>query len=63
MVKRGPASPSNSAWLTRRKIIDPKLKAAGWRVVGTKDFDSTKPLEGEVVQTGERRGARFKLCN
>jgi type I restriction enzyme R subunit len=27
------ASPSNSEWLTRKKIIDGKLKAAGWKVV------------------------------
>lgn len=27
------ASPSNSEWLTRRKLIDPKLVAAGWKVV------------------------------
>lgn len=27
------SSPSNSEWLTRKKLIDPKLKAAGWRIV------------------------------
>jgi type I restriction enzyme, R subunit len=26
-------SESNSEWLTRKRLIDPKLKAAGWRVV------------------------------
>eukprot|EP00456_Euglypha_rotunda_P013208 TRINITY_DN138_c2_g2_i3.p1 TRINITY_DN138_c2_g2~~TRINITY_DN138_c2_g2_i3.p1 ORF type:complete len:901 (-),score=266.54 TRINITY_DN138_c2_g2_i3:4435-7137(-) len=28
-----PASPENSEWLTRKKLIDPMLVAAGWRVV------------------------------
>lgn len=27
------ASTANSEWLTRKKLIDPMLKAAGWRVV------------------------------
>ena len=27
------ASESNSEWLTRKRIIDPKLKAAGWDIV------------------------------
>lgn len=31
------ASPKNSEWLTRKRLIDPKLKAAGWRVVPYKD--------------------------
>jgi type I restriction enzyme R subunit len=28
-----PSSSHNSEWLTRKRLIDPKLKAAGWRVV------------------------------
>ncbi len=35
------ASPANSEWLTRKRLIDGKLQAAGWRVVS---FDPTKPL-------------------
>jgi len=31
--ERIPASPANSEWLTRRKLIDPQLKAAGWTIV------------------------------
>jgi type I restriction enzyme R subunit len=31
----------HSEWLTRKRLIDPKLKAAGWRVV---PFDATSPL-------------------
>jgi type I restriction enzyme R subunit len=34
-------SPKNSEWLTRKQLIDPKLKAAGWRVV---PFNSAKSL-------------------
>ncbi|MDD2899553.1 MAG: DEAD/DEAH box helicase family protein [Desulfuromonadaceae bacterium] len=32
MPRRTAASPANSEWLTRRNIVDPKLKAAGWKV-------------------------------
>lgn len=31
----------HSEWLTRKQLIDPKLEAAGWRVVS---FDSSRPL-------------------
>lgn len=36
------ASPSNSEWLTRKQLIDGKLKAAGWRVV---PFSLGTPVE------------------
>ena len=32
---------SHSEWLTRKRLIDPKLKAAGWRIVS---FDAAVPL-------------------
>ena len=32
---------SHSEWPTRKRLIDPKLKAAGWRVV---PFDAAAPL-------------------
>jgi hypothetical protein len=35
------ASENNSEWLTRKRLIDPKLKAAGWRIV---PFDPGEPL-------------------
>lgn len=38
-----PFDPSESERLTRRQLIDPKLKSAGWRVV---PFASDKPLSG-----------------
>ncbi len=34
-------SPEHSEWLTRKRLIDPRLKAAGWRVV---PYDEAKPL-------------------
>jgi type I restriction enzyme R subunit len=39
--KMSSASPANSESLTRKRLIDGKLKAAGWCVVR---FDSVKPL-------------------
>src|SRR6266478_6652415 len=33
MKTRSPAQPSNSEWLTRKRLIDSMLKAAGWKVV------------------------------
>src|SRR6266853_4830734 len=41
-MERSPA-PSNSEWLTRKQIIDGKLKSAGWKVV---PFVAEKPLSG-----------------
>src|SRR5688572_4907626 len=35
------ASPHNSEWLTRKKLIDARLKKAGWRIV---PFDAKAPL-------------------
>jgi type I restriction enzyme, R subunit len=34
-------SENNSEWLTRKRLIDPKLKAAGWRIV---QFNPTESL-------------------
>lgn len=36
-----PFDPAESEWLTRKRLIDPRLKAAGWRVV---PFDEASPL-------------------
>jgi type I restriction enzyme, R subunit len=57
-------SPSESEWLTRRTLINPKLKAAGWRVV---PFEDHKPLDSyarcaiEEYQT-ENGPADYALC-
>jgi type I restriction enzyme, R subunit len=37
-------SPQNSEWLTRKKLIDPMLRSAGWKIV---PFDSGKPLSAQ----------------
>jgi type I restriction enzyme R subunit len=36
-----PITPETSEWITRKRLIDPKVKAAGWRIV---PFDPAKPL-------------------
>jgi type I site-specific restriction endonuclease len=58
------ASENNSEWLTRKRLIDPKLKAAGWRIV---PFDPGAPLVSyercavEEVET-EHGPADYALC-
>jgi type I restriction enzyme R subunit len=37
-------SESNSEWLTRKRLINPKLKAAGWKIV---PFSPGKPLSAQ----------------
>jgi type I restriction enzyme R subunit len=57
-------SSSESEWLTRRTLINPKLKAAGWRIV---PFEDHKPLDScdrcaiEEYQT-ENGPADYALC-
>jgi type I restriction enzyme, R subunit len=57
-------SENNSEWLTRKRLIDPKLKAAGWRIV---QFDPTESLNTydrcavEEFET-EHGPADYALC-
>src|SRR5712692_6404098 len=44
MKKRSPAQPSNSEWLTRKKLIDSMLKASGWKVA---PFVEGRPLTAQ----------------
>ncbi|MGC1687377.1 MAG: type I restriction endonuclease, partial [Candidatus Acidiferrales bacterium] len=44
MKKRSPAQPSNSEWLTRKRLIDSTLAASGWKVVR---FVAEKPLAAQ----------------
>jgi type I restriction enzyme R subunit len=59
-----PFSPTESEWLTRKTLIDPKLKAAGWRIV---PFEDGKPLSDydrcaiEEYQT-DNGPADYALC-
>jgi len=36
-----PFSPTESEWLTRKTLIDPKLRAAGWQIL---PFEADRPL-------------------
>ena len=57
-------SENNSEWLTRKRLIDPKLKAAGWQIV---PFTPDKPLTSydrcavEEFET-EHGPADYALC-
>ena len=57
-------SETNSEWLTRKRLIDPKLKAAGWRIV---PFGPATPLTSydrcaiEEFET-EHGPADYALC-
>jgi predicted type IV restriction endonuclease len=57
-------SENNSEWLTRKRLIDPKLKAAGWRIV---PFNPSIPITSydrcavEEFET-EHGPADYALC-
>jgi len=59
-----PASPKNSEWLTRKQLIDPKLKAAGWRVVPFDPGKSLAAYDGCAVEEfpTENGPADYALC-
>lgn len=64
MPNRDSASPANSEWLTRRRLIDPKLFAAGWQVVR---HDATRTLDQydrcAIVEYPTKNGpADYALC-
>lgn len=57
-------SESNSEWLTRKRLIDPKFKAAGWKIV---PFTLGKPLttqNGCAIEEFETANgpADYALC-
>ena len=59
-----PATTSNSEWLTRRQLVDPKLAASGWKVVL---FDASRPLTTydrcAIVEYPTDKGpADYALC-
>lgn len=64
MKSKAGASPDNSEFLTRRKLIDPQLVAAGWKVVA---YDPGKPLTSfdrcAIVEFPTDNGpADYALC-
>ena len=58
------ASESNSEWLTRKRLVDPKLKAAGWRIVPFKPNASLDSYEGCAIEEFETTNgpADYALC-
>lgn len=56
-----PATPANSEWLTRKKFIDQKLRACGWRVV---PFKAGQPLMAYDACAAEEfeTDADYTLC-
>jgi len=58
------ASESNSEWLTRKRLVDPKLKAAGWRIVPFKPNAAIDSYEGCAIEEFETANgpADYALC-
>ena len=54
----------DSEWLTRKQFIDPKLKAAGWRIVPYKDGLPVANYERCAVEEypTENGPADYALC-
>lgn len=64
MSEKTSASPANSEWLTRRKLVDPKLKTAGWKVVS---YEAERPLNtydrSAIIEYPTENGpADYALC-
>jgi type I restriction enzyme R subunit len=61
-----PVKPSenNSEWLTRKRLVDPKLKAAGWRIVPFKPNTSLDSYERCAIEEFETANgpADYALC-
>jgi type I restriction enzyme R subunit len=58
------ASPNNSEWLTRKKLIDVRLRAAGWRVVPFSTGVSLGKLDRCAIEEypTESGPADYALC-
>jgi type I restriction enzyme R subunit len=65
MNKRSPASPSNSEWLTRKKLIDSMLKASGWQVMPYSDGMSLAAYKNAAIEEypTEAGPADYALCS
>ena len=61
-----PVKPSenNSEWLTRKRLIDPKLKASGWRIVPFEPGAALSSYDGCAVEEFETEHgpADYALC-
>ena len=58
------AAPNNSEWLTRKKLIDVRLRAAGWRVVPSSPSIPLAKLNGCAIEEylTENGPADYALC-
>jgi len=58
------ASEQNSEWLTRKRLIDPKLKAAGWKIVPYSPGMSLSSLQNCAITEFETANgpADYALC-
>ncbi len=58
------ATPANSEWLTRKRLIDGKLKATGWRVVPFASSKSLASLDRCAIEEFETTNgpADYALC-
>jgi type I restriction enzyme R subunit len=57
------ASPNNSEWLTRKKLIDVRLRAAGWRVVPSSGVPLAKLDRCAIEEYPTESGpADYALC-
>lgn len=58
------ASPSNSEWLTRKQLIDGKLKAAGWKITPFVPGAPVSQYNGYAVEEFETTTgpADYALC-
>jgi type I restriction enzyme R subunit len=58
------ASESNSEWLTRKRVIDPKLKAVGWEIVPFSAGMSLRSHKRSAIEEFETNNgpADYALC-
>src|SRR5260221_5990924 len=56
--------PRDSEWLTRKRLIDPKLKAVGWRVVPFSDGKPLTAFDGCAIEEfpTDNGPADYALC-
>jgi len=57
-------APANSEWLTRKRIIDGKLRAAGWEIIPAKKAKDISILDSAAIEEFETANgpADYALC-
>jgi type I restriction enzyme, R subunit len=57
-------SANNSEWLTRKRLIDPKIRAAGWRIVPFSPSKSLAEYNGCAIEEFETTcGPADRVCD